>query len=401
MIPHSSRKRMSSSCPPYFTGRFLGLGLLCVTLLSACGKDAPVPAQRPAPAVEVQTIVPQTLPADLRFVAQTESSQRVEIMARVSGFLDSINYKEGGKVNEGELMFQLDPKPFVAQLEAAQGQLRMQQARLRTAEATYKRIKPLAKLNAVSQSDLDRAIGDRDAASAAVYAAQADVKQAELDLSYTRIHAPLSGIASQSMQRQGAFINAMSSDSRLTYVAALDPIWVNFSVSQNMTTRLAELVEQGALLVNDKQQLRVEIILSDGKVYAHTGSIDFSDPSFSQDTGTFLVRAVVPNPEHALRPGMFVTAVVKGAQRPNAIVIPQLAVMQGERGHFVYVVKSDNTAEIRPVVVGDFYGESNILIQSGLHADDRVVVNGMLKVQPGKPVLVIESPKGASAHLAM
>jgi membrane fusion protein (multidrug efflux system) len=374
----------------------LGLGLLCVTLLTACGKDTPAPAQRPSPAVELLTIVPQTLPADLRFVAQTESSQRVEIMARVSGFLDSINYKEGGKVKEGELMFQLDPKPFQAQLEAAQGQLRMQQARLRTAEATYKRIKPLAKLNAVSQSDLDRATGDRDSASAAVYAAEADVKQAELDLGYTRIHAPLSGIASQSMQRQGAYINAMSTDSKLTYVAALDPIWVNFSVSQNMDTRLSELIEQGIITLNNGKKLSVELLLSDNKVYAHEGVIDFSDPSYSQSTGTALVRAVIPNPDHTLRPGMFVTAKVKGALRPNAIVIPQLAVMQGEKGHFVYVIKSDNTAEVRPVLVGDYYGEAGILILNGLLAGDRVVVNGMLKVQPGKPVSVSE-PQAATA----
>ncbi len=374
----------------------LGLGLLCLTLLTACGKDAPAPAQRPAPAVEVLTIVPQTLPADLRFVAQTESSQRVEIMARVSGFLDSINYKEGGKVKEGELMFQLDPKPFIAQLEAAEGQLRMQQARLRTAEATYKRIKPLAKLNAVSQSDLDRATGDRDSASAAVYAAEADVKQAELDLSYTKINAPLSGIASQSMQRQGAYINAMSTDSKLTYVAALDPIWVNFSVSQNMDTRLSGLIEQGLITLNNGKKLSVELLLSDNKIYPHEGVIDFSDPSYSQSTGTALVRAVIPNPDHTLRPGMFVTAKVKGGLRPNAIVIPQLAVMQGEKGHFVYVINSDNSAEVRPVVVGDYYGDSGILILNGLLADDRVVVNGMLKVQPGKPVSVVE-PKAATA----
>jgi len=295
-------------------------------------------------------------------------------------------------------MFHLDPKPFQAQLEAAQGQLRMQQARLRTAEATYARIKPLAKLNAVSQSDLDRATGDRDSASAAVYAAQADVKQAELDLGYTRINAPLSGIASQSMQRQGAYINAMSTDSKLTYVAALDPIWVNFSVSQNMDTRLSELIEQGLITLNNGKKLSVELLLSDNKAYAHEGVIDFSDPSYSQTTGTALVRAVIPNPEHTLRPGMFVTAKLKGALRPNAIVIPQLAVMQGEKGHFVYVIKSDNTAEVRPVVVGDYYGEAGILILNGLLADDRVVVNGMLKVQPGKPVNVTEPQKAAATQ---
>ena len=382
--------------------RPLGFGLasaLLIVLVASCSKETSPPL-RPVPAVEVLTIVPQTLPADLRFVAQTESSQRVDIMARVSGFLDSINYKEGGKVKEGELMFQLDPKPFQAQLEAAEGQLRMQQARLRTAEATYARIKPLAKLNAVSQSDLDRATGDRDAASAAVYAAQADVKQAELDLSYTKINAPLTGITSQSMQRQGAYINAMSTDSKLTYVAALDPIWVNFSVSQNIDTRLSELIEQGLITLNDGKKLSVELLLSDNKVYAHEGVIDFSDPSYSQSTGTALVRAVVPNPDHTLRPGMFVTAKLKGALRPNAIVIPQLAVMEGEKGHFVYVIKSDNSAEIRPVVVGDYYGDSDILILSGLHADDRVVVTGMLKVQPGKPVSVSEPQKAAATQPA-
>ena len=206
---------------------------LAAALLVACGKDEPKQQQRPAPAVEVMSVTAQSLPADMGFVAQTESSQRVEITARVSGFLDAIHYTEGAAVKKGQLMFTIDPKPFQAQLDAMQGQLKMQQARLSTAEANYARIKPLAKLNAVSQSDLDNATGELNGSRAAVYAAEAAVEEARLNLGYTRIYAPLDGQASQAMQRQGAYINAMSSDSKLTYIAALDPIWVNFSVSQN------------------------------------------------------------------------------------------------------------------------------------------------------------------------
>jgi membrane fusion protein (multidrug efflux system) len=376
--------------------RRLPLIIVAAALLAACGKEAP-PPPRPAPAVEVLTITPQTIDADIDYVAQTESSQQVDIMARVSGFLDKIAYQEGSEVKAGDLLFQLDPKPFQAQLDAEKGKLKMQQARLRTAESTYNRIKPLAKLNAVSQSDLDRATGDRDSASAAVYAAQADVQQAELNLSYTRIKSPLTGMSSQSQQRQGAYINAMSTDSKLTYVAALDPMWINFSVSQNQATHLSDLIKKGVIKPLVGKQYTVEITLSDGSIYEHTGTLDFSDPSYSQKTGTFLVRATIPNPQHKLRPGMFVTAKIKGATRPNAIVIPQLAVQQGEKGHFVYVINAEGLAEIRPVVVASYYDTTSIVIAQGLQADDRVVINGMLKIQPGKPVKIVEPKPNTAA----
>jgi len=138
------------------------------------------------------------------------------------------------------------------------------------------------------------------------------------------------------------------------------------------------------------QKFPVEIALSDGKIYPEKGSISFADPSFNQDTGSFLVRAVIPNPQRALRPGMFVTAKVEGIARPDAIVIPQLAVQQGATGHVVYVIKPDNTAELRPVVVGDYLGEKNIVIVEGLKSGDRVVIDGVLKVVPGKPVQIVQ-----------
>jgi membrane fusion protein (multidrug efflux system) len=368
-------------------------------LAAACSKEAP-PPQRPVPEVTVVTVQPQNIPYTPNFVAQTESSRQVNIVARVSGYLDKIAYQEGEVVKEGQLLFQLDPKPFQAQLDAARGELQAQQARFTTAEANLKRVKPLTAQNALSQSDLDRAQGEFDSAKAAVYSAQAKVTEAELNLGYTTIRSPVTGLASRSQQRQGAYINSLSTDATLTYVAAIDPIWVNFSVSQNQAAKWRDEMSKKLMIEPKNRDFEIEIVLSDGAVYPYKGRINFADPSFSQDTGSFLVRAVLPNPKRELRPGMFVTAYLKGALRPNAVVVPQLAVQQGSNGHIVYVVKQDGTAEVRPVVVGDYYGEREIVILTGLHAGDRVVVDGVLKVVPGQPVKIVEPGAGGAAKAA-
>jgi membrane fusion protein (multidrug efflux system) len=369
--------------------------LASALLAAACSKEAP-PPQRPAPQVVVQTVIPRSVPFVPSFVAQTESSRQVNIVARVSGFLDTIAYQEGALVKQGDLMFQLDPKPFQAQLDAARGELQAQQARLATAKSNLERVKPLTEQDALSKAELDKAKGEFDSATAAVYSAQAKVKEAELNLGYATIRAPVTGLASRSLQRQGAFVNAMSDSANLTYVAAIDPIWVNFSVSQNQQAKLRDQVAKQQLIEPPGRNYEVEIVLPDGTVYPHRGRINFADPSFSQDTGSFLVRAVLPNPKRELQPGMFVTAYVKGVMRPNAIVVPQLAVQQGSNGHLVYVVNQAGVAEVRPVIVGDYYGEKDIVILTGLHEGDRVVVDGVLKVVPGQPVKIVE-PGAASA----
>lgn len=366
--------------------------VLFAVLAAGCGKEAP-PPPRPAPQVSVLTVTSRTIPFSPTFVAQTESSRQVNIVARVSGYLDRIAYQEGELVREGQLMFQLDTKPFVAQLNAAQGELQAQQARLTTAEATYGRVKPLTEQDALPLTDLDRAKGELDAAKAAVFAAKAKVEEAQLNLGYATIGSPVTGLAGRALQRQGAFVNAQADSANLTYVAALDPVWVNFSISQNQAARWGEWQRKGEVVPPANDNYDVDIVLPGGVKYPHRGKISFADPSFSQDTGSFLVRAVLPNPKGQLRPGMFVTAIVHGATRPNAIVVPQLAVQQGSDGHLVYVVNASNVAEIRPVVVGDYVGDKDIVVVQGLHAGDRVVVDGVLKVVPGQPVTIV--PPGA------
>jgi membrane fusion protein (multidrug efflux system) len=377
----------------------LWFAAIATVSVAACSKEEAAP-QRPPAQVSVMTIAPQTIPYISTFVAQTESSQQVEIVARVSGFLDKIAYQEGDLVKAGQVLFQLDPKPFQAQLQAAQGEVQAQQARLTTASANLARIKPLAEQNALSQSDLDRAQGEFDAAKAAVFSARAKLDEAQLNLGYATIRSPVTGLASRSLQRQGAFVNAMATSAQLTYVAAVDPIWVNFSISQNQMGTYRDLIAKGQLMPPAKDAYDVELVLSGGQVFPQTGRINFADLSFSQDTGSFLVRAVLPNPKQALRPGMFVTANVKGAVRPDAIVVPQLAVQQGPKGHLVYVVNATGVAEVRPVVVGDYYGEKDIVIVDGLHSGDRVVVEGMLKVVPGQPVQIAQAGAGAAQPAA-
>lgn len=377
--------------------RLFGALALC-TAFTACDKSgAPRDQARPAPQVRVLTVQPREIPFTLSFVAQTESSRQVNIVARVSGFLDRIAYQEGELIKAGQLMFELDRKPFQAQLDAARGALQSQQARFATAQANLARVKPLAAQNALSQSDLDKAQGEFDAAKAAVYSAEAGVTTAELNLGYATISSPLTGVAGRALQRQGAFVSATAESANLTYVAAIDPIWVTFSVSQNQAARWTDEQKRGLVRAPKNQAYEVDLVLPDGTPFAQRGRISFADPSFSADTGSFQVRGVLPNPKLELRPGMFVTAYLRGATRPNAMVVPQLAVQQGANGHALYLVNAEGRAELRPVIVGDYYGDKEIVIVSGLHAGDRVVVEGMLKVVPGQPVQVLPAAAAASA----
>ena len=370
--------------------------MLAALALVGCSKQAASPPPRPAPEVTIVAVRAQSIPYVPSFVAQTESSRQVNIVARVSGYLDKIAYQEGEVVKEGQLLFQLDPKPFQAQLERRARRAGSRSRRgSRPPSAKLGRVKPLAQQNALSQSDLDRAQGEFDSAKAAVFSAQ---RESDRGRAQPRLHHdPLAGDRAREPRRCSAKARTSTRCRRtrtLTYVAAIDPIWVNFSVSQNQTAKWRDEIEKKLLIEPKNRDYEVEIVLSDGTPYPYKGKINFSDPSFSQDTGSFLVRAVLPNPKRELRPGMFVTAHAKGALRPNAIVVPQLAVQQGSNGHLVYVVKQDGSAEVRPVVVGDYYGEKEIVIRTGLHAGDRVVVDGVLRVVPGQPVKIVGAGRG-------
>lgn len=381
--------------------RFSNTLLLMVILLSGivCSgcKQEVTPLSRQI--AEVTTIVIQPTPILVTesFVAQVRSSHQVEIMARVSGFLEDIVYREGGLVTAGDTMFRLDPKPFQAQVDASLAEVEIRKAQLWIAQTNLDRTKPLADLDAASKSDLDHAIGSVSTAKAALTEAQARFKRAQLELGYATITSPVTGVSGQSLMREGAYITTTGPSSSLTYVAQLDPIWIEFSVSQNAMAKTKQEAEQGLVKLPDNNSYQVEVELSDMVRYPHKGKLSFADPSFNQNTGTFLVRAEVPNPDGTLRPGMFVKAHIQGAVRPNALLVPQKAVLQSPNGQIVFVVGKEGTAEVRPVMVGEWVGESWV-INKGLQSGDQVIVDGYMRLAPGMPVKIVTSRQPPSGQ---
>ena len=377
---------------------WLPLLATCIALLlpAGCGKDEKKDVARPPTEVTVLTIVPRDVPVTSVFVAQTQSSQAVTIAARVSGFLDKRVYVEGSVVKAGQVLFRMDPKPFQAQVDAAAAALQRNQAANDVAKSNLARIKPLAQQNALSQKDLDDAQGQYEQSAAAVAQSKAQLESAQLDLSYTTITSPVDGVSSFAAVADGTYVNAQNS--QLTTVSVLTPMWINFSVSENEMERIRSQVQKGLLRMPDGNQFVVEIELVDGALFPDKGKITFADPSYNSQTGTFLIRASVDNPKGVLRPNQYVRTRLQGAIRPNAILVPQRAVQQGAKGHFVWVVNKDDKAELRPVVVGDWYGESWFIAQ-GLAAGDRVVVDGALRLAADAPVRVTAyTPKPDSSE---
>ncbi|WP_225774317.1 efflux RND transporter periplasmic adaptor subunit [Pseudomonas sp. Marseille-Q5115] len=342
------------------------------------------------------TVTARDTPVTFEFVAQTQSSREVEIRARVAGFLDRRLYTEGDLVKAGQTLFQMDRKPFEAALTSAQGQMAQQQARYEVAKATLARIRPLAAQNAVSKMDLDNAVGSERETRAAVLAAEGAVRTAQLNLSYTTITSPLGGVSSDAKKQEGSYVTPGESG-LLTSVAQMDPMYVNFSLSENETLKYRDEIAAGRLVFPARSDFVVEVVLADGTVAPEKGKVSFLAPSFSQETGTFMVRAVLANPTGLLRPGQFVRAMAKGAVRPKAILVPQKAVLEGSKSHFVWVVDGQGKAEQRIVEVGEWQGD-NWFISNGLRTGERIVVDGALRVSAGSPIHIVEAPEPGSAR---
>ncbi|HEY2024674.1 efflux RND transporter periplasmic adaptor subunit [Paraburkholderia sp.] len=375
--------------------RTLLLAIAAIALLASC-KKAPPPPKAAEPEVTVMTVTQQDTPVDFEFTAQTQSSREVEIRSRVDGFLDKRVYVEGQMVKTGQTMFQMDQKPFEAALQTAKGQLAQQQARHEVAKSNLARVEPLAAQNALSKKDLDDAVGNEKQSAAAVIAAKGEVDTALLNLGYTTIKSPLTGLSSFARQQDGSYVTA-TSNGLLTYVYQLDPMWVNFSISENEMLRYRDQIAAGRLKFPAHNDFIVHLVLADGTTFADQGHIDFANPAFNTETGTFLVRAVFANPKGVLRPGQFVRARVSGAIRPNATLVPQRAVLQGSKSHFVWVVDDQQKAHQRVIEVGDWRAEQ-WFVSDGLKAGERIVVDGALRVTADAQLKILKSlPAGGQA----
>lgn len=359
----------------------------------------------PAP-VTLMDAKTTTVPIRFEYVGQTAGSKEAEVRARVQGILEKRAYQEGGAVKAGQTLFVIDPKPYAAQAEQAAAALAQAQAQHAQARRNLERLKPLVADSAISQREYDDAVSNEEASAAAVKLAQARLTEARLNLSYTTVTAPVSGYASRALKSEGSLVTP-GQDSLLTTVSQIDPIHVNFSVAENEQLRNTRALADGKLIAPDpKKGYEVSVRLADGSVLARKGRLAFIDTRINPATGSYDARALIANADAALRPGQFVRVVVEGASRPNAILVPQRAVMEGPQGKFVYVAgKSDKGQDValaRPVVVGDWVeidGANQWIVESGLKPGDKVVIEGMGKIfpVPGGAPIVLGPPPGTDA----
>jgi len=368
--------------------------VLAAAALSGCERaSSQAAATPPPPEVTVIEVKPRDLPATYEYVGQTVGSRDVEVRARVTGILLKRNYREGAAVARGQSLFTIDPAPFRIALQRAEAELAAAEARLDQARRNSARLKPLAEAKAVSQKDYDDAAAAERIADADVKLAQARLAEAKLDLEWTRVEAPIAGITSRATQSEGTLVSGPSV--LLTTITQIDPIWVTFGIPEREHLAIRSAVDSGRLeLPGGGTGFDVKVRLSDGSEYERTGRLDFSDVRVNTQTGTTDTRAELPNARGRLKPGQFVRVVLSGAVRPNAIAVPQRAVLDGPQGKFVYVVDAQGKAEMRPVEVGDWQGDDWI-IHKGLQAGDKVILDGLLKIAPNAPVRI--AAPGAAA----
>lgn len=339
------------------------------------------------------TVQPRDVPVVWHFVGQTAGFRDVEVRARVTGIVLEHTYTEGSFVKKGQPLFQIDPAPFQASVDQQKAAVAQAQASLDNARRDVARLKPLARSGATSRKSLDDAVSSEQIAKANLQAAQAQLKQAQINLGYTHVDAPISGLSGKTAQSDGSLVTA-GQDSLLTTISQVDPIYVYFSFADNDYLKLTKEIAAGRVKPPADNQYEVELRLGDGSTFANRGRIDFKNNSVDPNTGTIQARAEFPNPKKQLVPNQFVRVIVKGAVRPDAILIPQRAVMQGQKGQFVYLVNKDDKVEERPVETGQWIG-TDWLIDKGLKAGDQVIVDGVNKVHTGAPVEI--TPAQATA----
>ncbi len=391
--------------PPRLLNRlpFAVAGLPLLIALAACSGNAQEGGGMafPAPEVSVVAVTGQDLPVAREYVGQTKGSREVEIRARVGGIIEQRLYEEGSVVKAGQVLFQLDAKPFEAQLAAADAELARAKAQAAQAERELQRLKPLAAEMATSRKEFDDAQSEHDLAQAAVKVAEARLREARIQLGYTKVTAPISGVTGLAQKFEGALVAAGSD--QLTTLTQTDPMDVYFSVSENEWLARQTELASGSVRAPRETELSVQLKLADGRVLERVGQVNFNDARIDTETGTVAMRARLPNSDGVLKSGQFVRVIVNGAVRPNAITVPQKAVLEGPNGKFVYVVGKGEggaaVAEVRPIEVGEWTGsgqQRNWVIRKGLQDGDQVILDNLVKIRPGAPVQ-IAAPAAATA----
>jgi len=367
------------------------LAVVAAVGLSACGQSQQQGGFHGFPPADVtlMTVEPKSIPVTFEYVGQALGSKEVEVRARVGGILEKRLFKEGAPVKAGQTLFIVDPKPYEAQAASAEADLARAQAQQSQAQREAARLKPLVEKKAVGQKEYDDAVSTSELAAAAVKAAEANLRTARLNLGYTRVIAPITGLSSRATKSEGSLVTA-GTDSLLTTISQTDPMWVQFNISENEKLKIERAVAEKKLAWPKDDAMDVVVKLADGSTLPRKGHINFADTRINTQTGTYETRAEFANADNALRSGQFVRVTLNGPTRVNAIAVPQAAVLDGPQGKFVYVAGKDkdgkDVALPKPVALGEWVtgdGANLWIVESGLSTGDRVLVDGIAKLMPG------------------
>lgn len=336
--------------------------------------------------VSVFTPKSETIPLGGRFLGQTEASQVVEVRARVAGHIVARNFQEGELVQQGTKLFQIDSRPYKVELVQAKASLTRAEAILKQAEVSMRRQENLEERKATSQQALDTAQADYQVAQAEVQLQKARIAAVELQLQYTTIESPVTGRIGQVLTDVGNYISAGGGETLVT-IRKVDPIYVRFPITEQEMLKFRRQISDGDILSPPTEDLELEITLADGAIYPYHGRINFQDVQIDQNTGTMVVRGSVPNEDGDLMPGQFIHTTVLGPKRLNVIRVPQVAVRQTPTGAHVYVINNEQKVETRPVELGDWSDGDTWIIESGLQEGDSVIVDRLMMLRPGMPVI--------------
>jgi membrane fusion protein (multidrug efflux system) len=357
-------------------------------LLSGCGAREGGRAAPPPPEVAVVTVEKGNLPLNLAYTGRAVGSREVEVRALVSGILLERRYEEGRAVRQGEVLFRIDPDRYRAAVERAQAELGVERAKLGEARRQRDRIVSLLEKNLVSQRQLDEAVSAFEVAEANTAAAQARLRTAQLDLSYTEVRAPIGGLTSREARSEGSLVTAGDESSLVTRIVQTDPIYIEFTLPE---TEAAQV--RARLATGSAPRVRVEV--QGGAQLAEPAKLTFVDNAVEATSGTVRARAVMPNPDGRLVPGQFVRAQLDGVEIPDAVTVPRRAVMSSAQGSFVWLVGEGDAVALQPVRLAGMVGERAVIAE-GLAGGERVIVEGVLKVQPGVKVKTVAPEAGAT-----
>jgi len=363
--------------------------LLLYTALAGCSSQAqPAAAEPLPPEVGVVTVHRASVPVTTELPGRTAAYLVAQVRARVDGIVQKREFDEGGDIQANERLYQIDPAPYQAALQSAQAQLARARASLESTSAQADRDKVLVASNAVSKQTYINAVAARDQAAADVESGLAAVRSATINLGYTDVVSPITGRVGPSLVTQGAYVQASAATPMAT-VQQIDPIYVDLNETSVDGLRLRQQVATGRIHLNGPDQTKVRLVLEDGSSYAHEGLLQFTDISVNQGTGSVTVRAIFPNPDHLLLPGMFVRAVIDEGTNDHAMLVPEDGVTHDRNGRAtVLVVGKDNKVMQRTVSASRTLGESWV-VEGGLQDGDRVVVSGVQRVQPGMQVRAV------------